>query len=894
MVRQYLRIKAEHPSEILLFRIGDFYETFGEDAKEASAVLGIALTKKHIGNGRTMPLAGIPYHALDSYLGRLVRAGKRVAICEQVEDARDAKGPTVDRGVVRVVTPGTLIEENLLEDKSNNYLAAVARHRGQWGFAKCDLSTGSLSATQFSSGDPRAALTDEIARARPAELIGIEEDLEMIRGGLDSSGGAPTCSRIDAGLVKIEAARSALIEQLRVQNLQGFGAEDSPAALCAAGALVAYLRETQRRVPGHVHELQIYSASDFLVLDAVTQRSLELTRNLVDGKVTGTLLQVLDHTKTPMGGRLLHEWILQPLQDLEQINRRQEAIESLLQSTPLREQLSEGLRGVRDIERILSRVHCKTANARDLLALARSLREVPSIKKALMGLARGALAETGAEMMTLAHLADLLEGAIVPEPPISLREGGIIREGYKSELDELRHIARGGKSWIAELRRAEAERTGISNLKIGFNRVFGYYIEVSKGNLDRVPADYERRQTLANAERFVTPGLKEKEAMILNAEEKMNDLEFDLFEDLRREVERETAPIQKLAGQIAAADALASLAEAALRGGYSRPEADGSDLLEIRGGRHPVVEALLADRAFVANDVALDTREQQIWLITGPNMAGKSTFIRQVALITLMAHMGSFVPARSARIGLVDRIFTRVGATDYLTRGQSTFLVEMTETANILNNATGKSLVILDEIGRGTSTYDGLSIAWAVVEYLHNKKSRRAKTLFATHYHELADLEGRLKRLRNYNVAVKEQGETITFLYQIVAGGSDHSYGIYAARLAGLPQEAVARAREILFELECKRGVGETGEQNGAEQEISVIGGETVSVGAMGHIGPMGPIGPIGPVAPMQMDLFAQADDPIVEAIKRLDISRITPLQALQILDELTRAARQR
>ncbi|MCH8333243.1 DNA mismatch repair protein MutS, partial [Candidatus Sumerlaeota bacterium] len=732
MVRQYMRIKSEHPNDILLFRLGDFYETFGEDAHETSRILGIALTKKHIGNGRTMALAGIPYHALDNYLGRLIQAGKRVAICDQVEDAKTAKGPTVKREVVRVVTPGTLIEDNLLEDKSHNYLTAVVLHEGRWGLARCDISTGSLAATAFGgegskgsetgAGDTRAALLDELARIRPAELLVAESDLEVIQAELGRDGWALSPTRIDPALTRLERARAALMELLKVQSLEGFGAERFPAAICAAGALVAYLRETQRGVPSHLRQLEIYSTEDYLLLDAATQRSLELTRNLIDGKPSGTLLEVLDHTATPMGGRMLRQWIIQPEQDLEEIHGRQDAIESLVDCPAMRDQVGAGLKGVRDLERILSRVHCRTANARDLIALARSLREVPSIKKAIERQGRGSLARLGKEMVTLAALADALEATLVSDPPAGLREGGMIRDGHDAELDRLRGITRGGKSWIAELRKAEIKRTGISNLKIGFNRVFGYYIEISKANRDRAPEDYERRQTLTHAERFITPALKEKEAEILGAEEKIHDLEFDLFEALRATVEQETQPIQKLAGQLAVIDALASLAEAAIQGGYIRPEVDGSDLIEIMGGRHPIVESRLQDRPFVPNDTLLDCRDQQIWLITGPNMAGKSTFIRQVALITLMAHTGSFVPARSARIGLVDRIFTRIGATDHLTLGQSTFLVEMLETANILNNATGKSLVVLDEIGRGTSTYDGLSIAWAVLEHLHDKK----------------------------------------------------------------------------------------------------------------------------------------------------------------------------
>lgn len=922
MVRHYLRVKAERPDQILLYRIGDFYETFGEDAVETSRILNITLTKKHIGSGRTLPLAGIPYHALETYLGKLIRAGKKVAICEQIEDAREVKGRPVDRAVVRVVTPGTVIEESLLPDKAGNFLAAVARHGADWGLACCELSTGSLAATRFDGPNARLTLLDELARLQPAELIGTEADLDAVRRDLDAvEKGRLTLTRVDAGMSRLESARGALLEQFRVQSLQGFGAEELPAAICAAGALVIYLKHTQMRPLGHIARLEIYTGADYLTLDAVTQRSLELTRNLIDGRTTGTLLETLDHTKTPMGGRLLRQWIQRPLQDPEAIGARQEAVASLLDSAGFRDQVTQGLSQVRDLERLIARVHMGAANARDLITLARSLREVPSIKTALMRHGRGRLAALGRELATLGDLADLIESTLTPDPPVGVREGGMIRDGCDARLDELREIARGGKTWINRLRQTEIERSGIASLKIGYNRVFGYYIEVTKGALERAangpPADWERRQTLSTGERYVTPELKEKEALILGAEEKINDLEFDLFEQLRRMVSERSDEAQGLAARLAEADALASLARAALIGGYTRPEIDGSDALEIKAGRHPVVEAMAQSmgeaRPFVPNDVALDTRADQIWLITGPNMAGKSTFIRQVALITLMAHMGSFVPARSARIGLVDRIFTRVGATDYLTRGQSTFLVEMTETANILNNATPRSLIILDEIGRGTSTYDGLSIAWAVLEHLHEKKSRRARTLFATHYHELAELEGRLPRLKNYNVAVREQlgaggHEEITFLYQIVAGRSDHSYGIHAARLAGVPVEVVARARQILFELECARAVGGAegdGSDGGAGLGGSAEGtGGGLSAGAIRPAGAglpamLGASGPpialglnVKPADSRQLDMFSTEDHPIVAALRKLDAGNITPIQALQILDELIRASK--
>jgi DNA mismatch repair protein MutS len=887
MVRQYQQIKARHPEEILLFRLGDFYETFGEDAKTMASILNITLTRKHIGQGRTLPLAGIPWHALDGYLAKLIRAGRRVAICEQVEDPKLAKG-VVAREVVRVVTPGTLLEENLLEDKASNYLAAVARHKGNWGLAVAELSTGALGATEFSGDDARVTLIDELTRLGPAETLASEEDWELLDPVLRATLGAgqgPLRTRVDKGMTRHESARQELLEQLRVATLQGFGAEDSPAAVCAAGALVAYLRETQRRALGHIRHLRIYSVRDTMMLDATTQRSLELTRNLIDGGRAATLLEVLDQTVTAMGGRLLRQWLTEPLQDLEAIAARQDAIAGLLGDAAARDRVREGLRGVRDLERLLGRIHCGTANARDLAALKASLREIPAIKSALMRLESPALRALGEGMETLAALADELDNALTADPPATVREGGMIRDGHNAELDELHAITRDGKGWIARLRAQEIERTGIASLKIGYNKVFGYYIEISKANQDKAPAHYIRRQTLTGAERYITEELKEKESQILGAQDRINDLEYRLFEELRGRVLQFTAPIQALAARLARVDALGSLAQAALRGGYVRPTVDGSSRLEITGGRHPVLEALMTDRPFVANDVRLDSKGEQIWLITGPNMAGKSTFIRQVAILTLMAHVGSFVPARTAHIGLVDRIFTRVGATDYLARGQSTFLVEMTETANILHNVSERSLVILDEIGRGTSTYDGLSIAWSVAEYLHNKPRRQAKTLFATHYHELTDLANRLERVANYNVAVREASDEITFLYHIVPGGADRSYGIYAAQLAGMPPETLERAREILFQLECNRAVPE--HQEGADlaelpaplRDLTMSGAATRDVTTRD-------------VDVMQLDLFAPALPPIFERLGELDIAQLTPMQAMAVLDELIKTAR--
>lgn len=875
MVRQYQQIKAHHPDEILLYRIGDFYETFGEDAKTTAEVLGIVLTRKHVGKGQTLPLAGIPYHALESYLAKLVRAGHRVAICEQIGDPKAAKG-VVDREVTRVVTPGTLIEENLLEDKTANYLVAFARHRGNWGLALADLSTGALGATEFSGEQARPTLMSELTRINPSEALATDADWELLEPVIHASFGSAGPSgmlrtRVDRGMTRYDAARRVLLDHFGVSTLQGFGAEDVPAAVCTAGALVAYLQETQRRSLGHIRALRIYSVRETMGLDATTRRSLELTRNMIDGGRSATLLEVLDHTATPMGGRLLREWILQPLQDLEAIAARQDSIESLLADSATRQRLAETLRGVRDLERILGRVHCGTANARDLRALTASLGEVPAIKAALQRLEKGRARTIGDHMETLADLADRLDAALVPDPPVTLREGGMIRDGVNADLDELRAVTRNGKGWIARMKADEIERTGIPSLKIGYNKVFGYYIEVRKANLQKVPEHYQRRQTLTNAERFITPDLKQKEEQILGAQDKIGELEYDIFEQLRELVKSHTGALQRLAAGLAEADALASLARAALIGGYVRPIVDGSDLVQVEAGRHPVLEALMAERPFVPNDVELDSHQQQIWLITGPNMAGKSTFIRQVALLALMAHIGAFVPARSARFGLIDRIFTRVGATDYIARGQSTFLVEMTETANILHHATERSLVILDEIGRGTSTYDGLSIAWAVVEYLHEKPRRRARTLFATHYHELTDLEGRLDRVRNYNVAVKEDADGIAFLYQIIPGGANRSYGIFAAKLAGMPEETLERARQILFRLECHRP---------ATEDLEGAGEDTESAPPPAH----------RDVDVMQMDLFEPLVPPELDRLRDLDVNQLTPMQALQILNKLVKA----
>jgi len=863
--RQYRHIKSQFPGYIVMFRLGDFYEMFNEDAQIASEALNITLTRKTMGKGHSMPLAGIPYHSLDSYLGKLIRSGHKVAICEQMEDPKKAKG-LVKRDVVRIVTPGTLTEETLLSDKSNNFLVSLCEKKGIWGVAVIDLSTGSFAVTEFGSPKAREDLFSEVSRLQPAELLVPEPLKEPVESLLDHPQGM-MITPLEEGSFDPDGGRHLLLEQLSVQTLHGYGAEGLGPALGAAGAILRYLYDTQKTTLTHINHIRVYSTSDFMVLDYTTQRSLELVQNLHGGR-EGTLLSIMDHTVTSMGGRLLRSWLVQPLKDKKSIDERIGAVQELYNHLDLRERLEKHLRGIYDLERIMARVGCRSANAKDLLALRLSLEQVPPLK-ALLGESPNPLFQRlSKEIDPLTQLKDLLLSAIVDNPPFSLREGGIFRDGYHAELDELRTVSRDTKGWINALRQREIVRSGYQNLKIGFNQVFGYYIEISRANLKSgppLPQDYTRKQTVSNAERFITPELKEKEEIILNAEERIHALEFSLIEILRDQVAGHTREIQALAAHISLLDCLYSHARAAIAGNYIAPTITEHGTIHIVEGRHPVLEAVNLDQPFVPNDAYLDQEKNQILLITGPNMAGKSTYIRQVALITLMAHTGSFVPAKRAEIGMVDRIFTRVGARDYITRGLSTFLVEMNETANILNNATSRSLVILDEIGRGTSTYDGLSIAWAVIEYLHNKSSKTPKTLFATHYHELTNLEHNLQRLKNYNAAVLEEGDKITFLYKVVPGSTDHSYGIYAAQLAGVPQEVVFRAKEILFDLEC----GSTINVETAQERKKRSRGTEMTI--------------------LQLSLFDGVGHPVVEQLKKLDINSITPLEALDILDKLVK-----
>ena len=862
MLRQYQAIKRDHEDVILLFRLGDFYEMFGEDAQIASKVLDLTLTSREIGKGRRLPMCGMPHHAVDRYLARLIAAGHKAAICEQMEDPRAAKG-LVKREVTRILSAGTVVEEHLLDERRSNYLASVAVQDERVGLAALESSTGEFTTAELT----REQLADELSRLGPAEVV-VSPEAAQDAGVMEAVTRICACeiTPLAGDAFLLETPREALMKHFGTSSLRGFGCEEMPAAIAAAAGAIRYLQQMQRSAVEQVRALRTYSPSQFMVLDAATRRNLELTASLRDGSRAHTLLWVLDDTRTPMGARLLRQWLLAPLLDVAAINARLDAVEAFRRQDVLRAQVRHLLGGVRDMERIVARAAAGAAHARDLLGLRDSLRVLPQAADALSG--AEALKPLAAQVDPLSDLLDLLERSVADDPPLGLREGGLIRPGYSAELDDLRRASSEGKQWIASLQETERRRTGIKSLKVGFNQVFGYYLEVSKANLNLVPSDYIRKQTMTNAERFITPDLKEWEAKVLGAEEKICDLEVELFNGVRAQVAQRAARIQQSARALAQADALASFADVAARNHYLRPAAHEGDGLEIEGGRHPVVELTLTDERFVPNGARLDCSENQLLIITGPNMAGKSTYLRQVALIALMAQVGSFVPADSAKIGLVDRIFTRVGASDDLATGQSTFLVEMNETANILHNATPRSLIILDEIGRGTSTFDGLSIAWAVAEYIHNNPRMGAKTLYATHYHHLNELADTLPRVKNYRIAVKEEGDRVVFLRKIVPGGTDRSYGIQVARLAGLPHEVIERAKEVLWTLEQSDSVGRIGPRRGQPLEVPA------------------------PAPPLQLTLFEAMANPLVDELAALDVDGMTPLQALTKLAEIQAKAK--
>ena len=804
MMQQYRRLRASVPADtLLLFRLGDFYELFFDDAKEASGLLNLALTHRN-----SVPMCGMPYHAAQGYISKLIQAGRRVAVCDQTSEAQPGK--IVTREITQIITAGTVSELDLLKSNRSNYLGAVYFHEGRFGFAYAELSTGEFRVTEATRS---SALLDDLARISPAEVLVSERqnaEFGELAGAL----------AYDDFAFLTDHARFTLCEHFRVKSLDGFGCSGMPAAIGAAGAIIHYLKQQLRRKVDHLAALRCDARDDYVMLDAATQVNLELVESR--GARNMSLLAALDRTVTPMGGRKLRAWILQPLRDLKELERRQQLIADLLHEADLLAALRGCLKSIRDLERAAGRLSQASGNARDLVALRVSLQQSPELKRELRKLidrtefGKGSLPESAAsekrpfhldleeQLEEMPALTERLSRALVDDPPMVLKEGGIFRDGFDPDLDELRQGSREGKNWIAQLQEREIAESGIKSLKVRFNSVFGYFIEITKSNLSNVPARYVRKQTTVGGERFITPELKEMESKILGADEKARQLECQLFQTLREATLRELEPIQATAGAIATLDVICALAETARLYGYSRPALNESLRLAIRDGRHPVLDQNLAEEKFVPNDTELDGERIRLAIITGPNMAGKSTYIRQVALIVLMAQIGSFVPASSAEIGLVDRVFTRVGANDDLSRGQSTFMVEMNETANIVNNASDRSLVILDEIGRGTSTYDGLSIAWSVAEFLHDKV--KARTLFATHYHELTKLASERKGVANFNVAVREWNEQIIFLRKIIPGGADKSYGIHVARLAGVPKEILDRARDILSHLEKPNG----------------------------------------------------------------------------------------
>lgn len=863
MIRQYLEIKEQYDGYILFYRMGDFYEMFFDDAKTASRELEITLTARNKHNQDPVPMCGVPVKTVESYLGRLIEKGYKVAICDQTEDPAEAKG-LVKRDVVRVVTPGMVLNDALLDEKTNNYVAAVSLGEKIGGIASLDISTGSFRLAESSD---REKIHEEALRIGPSEVVlpssaGEDPLYEQTLSSFSDK----ALTFLEDSEFEYKTARSRLLEQFNTRSLEGFGCEGRKAGVSAAGALLSYMRETQKQDVAHIDRLELYHLDSYLFIDDVSCRNLELLRNLRTGDKQGTLLSVIDRTATAMGGRLLRHWLRYPLLDTGGISERLDAVQEAREQISVRRSLRERLRSVADLERLGSRIAMGQANARDLLGLERSLSRLPGIIEDLKAFSSGLYKWDESMLEPLMEVCRLIESAIEDDPPPAIQEGGIIKRGYSRELDELISISTEGKSYLAELASEERGRTGISSLKVGYNRVFGYYIEIPKTHSESVPSRYIRKQTLVNAERYITEELKNFESRVLGAQEKRAALEYELFREIREKVLARHAETSSAARFLARLDCLLALAEASDENSYTRPSVDNEGVIDISEGRHPVVEKLVPGGRFVPNSVYMDQSDSQVLLITGPNMAGKSTVLRQVALIVIMAHMGSFVPAESARISVTDRIFTRVGALDNLSQGQSTFLVEMEETANIVNNATPRSLVVLDEIGRGTSTYDGLSIAWSVAEHLHDLRGEGVKTLFATHYHELTELAEVRQRVKNFNISVKEWNDEIIFLHKIVEGATNRSYGIQVARLAGIPETVVERSKKILSNIEnTGRPLGRPGRK---VRKNSSPGG--------GHV---------------QLSLFRQPEEVVLEKLKEIDISSITPLDAINYLNTLKEEA---
>ena len=875
MMKQYMQTKEEYKDCILFYRLGDFYEMFFDDALKASKELEITLTGKNCGLEERAPMCGIPYHAVDSYLNRLVSKGYKVAICEQVEDPKTAKG-IVKREVIRVVTPGTNLDTQGLDETKNNYIMCIVYMADRYGLSVADVTTGEYLVTEL---DSQTKLMDELYKFMPSEIVCNEA---FYMSGLDLD---DLKNRLHMAIYSLEAwyfddalCRETLQEHFKVASLEGIGLSDYECGMIASGALLKYLEETQKNSLSHMSRLTRYATGNYMVLDSATRRNLELVETLREKQKRGSLLWVLDKTKTAMGARTLRKYVEQPLIDKESIVKRLDAVAELKDNAICREEIREYLNPVYDLERLVGKITYQSANPRDLIAFQSSLSMLPSVKCILKDMESDLLKEIYEELDPLEELCDLVGRAIQEEPPLAMKEGGIIKDGYNEEVDRLRKAKSEGKNWLADLETKEREKTGIKNLRIRYNKVFGYYLEVTNSFKDLVPDYYTRKQTLANAERYIIPELKELEDTILGAEDKLCALEYELYCEVRNTIAAELTRIQRTAKAVAKLDVIASLALVAERNNYVRPKINEKGVIDIRDGRHPVVEKMIPNDMFIANDTYLDDKKQRISIITGPNMAGKSTYMRQAALIVLMAQLGSFVPASSANIGLVDRIFTRVGASDDLASGQSTFMVEMNEVANILRNATSKSLLILDEIGRGTSTFDGLSIAWAVVEYISNSKLLGAKTLFATHYHELTELEGKISNVNNYCIAVKEKGDDIVFLRKIVKGGADKSYGIQVAKLAGVPNPVINRAKEIVEELV-------TADITGKVKDIAVQGSETKKKTQK----------KLDEVDLTQFSLFDTVkDDDVLNELKELDISHMTPMDAMNKLYQLQNKLRNR
>ena len=869
MMQQYMETKKEYKDCILFYRLGDFYEMFFDDALTASKELEITLTGKNCGLEERAPMCGVPYHAVDSYLSRLVEKGYKVAICEQVEDPKQAKG-IVKREVIRIVTPGTNIDSMTMDETKNQYIMSIVFDAGRYGVSIADVSTGDYFVTET---DSATKLFDEIYKFAPSEIICNEAlyvsgiQLEDLKNRMPVA-----ISALDAWYFDEDLCKKALREHFQVSSLESLGVADYECGVIASGALLQYLIETQKTSLAHLTKLTTYSTGKYMVLDSSTRRNLELCETLREKQKRGSLLWVLDKTRTAMGARLLRKYVEQPLIDKEEITKRLDAVEELLKESISREEIREYLSSVYDLERLVGKISYQSANPRDLTAFKASLAMLPHIRGILGDMKSPLLKNLYNEIDPLEDLCDLVERAIVEEPPFAMKEGGIIRDGYHEEVDRLRKAKTDGKTWLAELEQKEREKTGIKNLRIKYNKVFGYYLEVTNSFKNMVPDYYTRKQTLTNAERYIIPELKDLEDLILGAEDKLYALEYELYCDVRNRIADEIVRIQTTAKAVAAVDAFASLALVAERNHYVRPKINEKGTIDIKDGRHPVVEMMIPNHMFIANDTYLDDRKNRVSIITGPNMAGKSTYMRQTALIVLMAQIGSFVPASQANIGLVDRIFTRVGASDDLASGQSTFMVEMTEVANILRNATSKSLLVLDEIGRGTSTFDGLSIAWAVVEHISNARLLGAKTLFATHYHELTELEGKIDSVNNYCIAVKEKGDDIVFLRKIVKGGADRSYGIQVAKLAGVPETVITRAREISEELS-------DADITTRVRQMSVQGQEMKGKEKSQKL---------DVVDMAQISLFDTASDhDVIEELKSMDISHMTPMDAMNTLYQL-------